>query len=90
MPAAKFVTATPWQPVSQPLQQSGTSPEMMAHQQMSLHAALKWFGGGMTGVVAGSKALMDAHGAAILHDGGLVMHYTTPCYVVVLSLSCLS
>ena len=86
-PAVMCASATPWQPVSQPLQQSGTLPKMRLHQRMSLLAVTKWFGGGMTGVVAGRKALITAQTlVASLHDGGLAMHPS----VVPLRCSCLS
>ena len=90
VPAIKCVFAIPWQPVSQPLQQSGTLPEMMAHQQTLLQGVIVRFGGGTTGVVAGRKALLNVQTlVASLHDGGLAMLNTTLC-VVLLSLTCLS
>ena len=46
---------------------------------MSLQGPTKQFGGGMTGVVAGRKALVSAQTlAGTLHDGGLAMHNPTP------------
>ena len=60
VPASKFVSVTLWQPVSLPSWQSGTLPEMSARQLMSLQGPIKQFGGGMTGVVAGSSAFFGA------------------------------
>ena len=72
VPAKKGVIAIPWQPVGQPLQQSGTLLGMRIRLRMSLSKVTKWFGGGMTGVVAGSSALLNAQLLArTLVDGTL-------------------
>ena len=88
--ASKHVFATLWQPVLQPLQQSGTLLGMRVRQRVSLLAVTKWFGGGMTGVVAGRETYIIAQTlVATLHDGGLAMHSMSP-YVGPLRSSCLS
>ena len=72
VPAIKCVIATPWQPVSQASQQSGTSPEMTPHQLILLQKVNMRFGGGMTGVVAGSRRSINAQTLAeMLVDGRL-------------------
>ena len=68
VPARKLVIATPWQPVSQPLQQSGTLPGIRVRQLLSLQGLAKLFGGGTTGVVAGSSTSMNAQSLARMLD----------------------
>ena len=58
--AERLVSATPWQPVSQALQQSGTLPGIKVRRMMSLQGLAKWFGGKTPAVAAGSSAFVSA------------------------------
>ena len=72
--AKKCVIATPWQPVSHPSQQSGTSLAMRVRQLISPQGLTKWFGGRTTGVVAGSSGLLNARLLARVRADGRLAH----------------